>query len=99
MPSSASWGKNTKTPMLVAVGKDGKELRRYDGMAGGKRDFCVTDRYVVCADPDGNICVFEKKSAKRLGNVKLNLRPFALWTLERDKVLVYDDGGQKAVSD
>ncbi|MBR1760665.1 MAG: hypothetical protein IJ741_05735 [Schwartzia sp.] len=81
--------------MLVAVGKDGKELCRYKGMAGGKRDFCVTDRDVVCADPDGNICVFEKKSAKRLGDVKLNLRPFALWTLERDKVFVYDDGDKK----
>ncbi|MBQ7515084.1 MAG: hypothetical protein IJS96_02275 [Schwartzia sp.] len=88
-------GETKGTPVLVAFGTDGKEIRRYEGPAGGKRDFCVTESYVVYAGADGNIRVFDKKSGKTLGDAKVNFGPFALRAKTGNDVLAYDDRGKK----
>ena len=88
-------GGNKKVPVLVAFDKKGKELRRYEGIEGGRKGFCVTDRYVVYADQEGNIRVFEKKSGKAVGDAKVTFGVFALQTVKGNNVLVYDDKDKK----
>ncbi len=88
-------GENKRIPVLVAFDKKGKELRRYEGMAGSRKGFCVTDKYVIFADQDGNIRVFEKKSGKSLGDVKITFGVFALATVKSNSIIAYDDSGKK----
>ncbi len=70
---------------------DGKEIQRYEGVPGGRREFCVTDKYVVYADAEHNVRVYDKKNGKLLGDAKVSFQPFALWTLKGNEVLVYDE--------
>lgn len=84
-------GDNRRIPVLVAFDKDGKELHRYEGVPGGRRDFCVTDKYVVYGDNDGNIRVYDKKSGKLIGDANVTFRPFALCTIKNNEILIYDD--------
>ena len=84
-------GDNRKMAILVALDKNGKEIQRYEGVPGGRREFCVTDKYVVYADAEHNVRVYDKKNGKLLGDAKVSFQPFALWTLKGNEVLVYDE--------
>ena len=88
-------GQNKKVPVLVAFDKKGKELRRYEGMEGSRKGFCVTDKYVIFIDPDGNFRVFEKKSGKKLGEGKLTFGVFALATVKGNSIIAYDESAKK----
>lgn len=84
-------GDNRKFAILVALDKNGKEIQRYEGVPGGRREFCVTEKYVVYADAEHNVRVFDKKSGKLLGDAKVSFQPFALWTIKGNEVLAYDE--------
>ena len=88
-------GQNKKVPVLVAFDKKGKELRRYEGMEGSRKGFCVTDKYVIFADPDGNFRVFEKKGGKKLGEGKITFGVFALTTIKGNSIIAYDESAKK----
>ena len=88
-------GENKKIPVLVAFDKKGKEIRRYEGMPGARKGFCVTDKYVVFADPEGNVRVFDKKNGKSLGDVKITFGVFALTTVKGNSIIAYDDSSKK----
>ena len=88
-------GQNKKIPVLVAFDKKGKELRRYEGMEGSRKGFCVTDKYVIFVDPEGNFRVFEKKSGKKLGEGKITFGAFALCTVKGNSVIAYDESSKK----
>ena len=88
-------GENKKLPVLVAFDKKGKELRRYEGAEGSRKGFCVTDKYVIFIDPNGNFRVFEKKTAKKLGEGKLTFGAFALCTVKGNTVIAYDESSKK----
>ena len=88
-------GQNKKVPVLVAFDKKGKELRRYEGMEGSRKGFCVTDKYVIFADPEGNFRVFEKKSGNKLGEGKITFGVFALATVKGNSIIAYDESGKK----
>ena len=88
-------GQNKKVPVLVAFDKKGKELRRYEGMEGSRKGFCVTDKYVIFIDPDGNFRVFEKKSGKKLGEGKITFGVFALATVKGNSIIAYDESAKK----
>ncbi len=88
-------GEKDNTPMLVAFGKDGKELRRYEGVKELPRDWAVTENYVIHAGSKGQFRIFDRKSGKVLSDVKLEMRPFAMWTSKGNDVIVYDDRAKK----
>ena len=88
-------GQNKKIPLLVAFDKKGKDLRRYEGMEGSRKGFCVTDRYVIFADPNGNFRVFEKKTGRKLGEGKITFGAFALVTVKGNSIIAYDENAKK----
>ena len=64
-------------------------------MEGSRKGFCVTDKYVIFADQEGNFRVFEKKSGKKLGEGKITFGVFALCTVKGNSVIAYDESSKK----
>lgn len=83
------------TPMLAAFSKDGELLRTYEGLKELPRGWAVTENYVIATASKGEIRVYERQSGKLLGDAKIEMRPFALWTLKGNDVIVYDDRERK----
>ncbi|MBR1553262.1 MAG: hypothetical protein IJ631_04535 [Schwartzia sp.] len=88
-------GEKNNTPYLIAFDKDGKELRRYEGVKDLPRGWAVTENYVVHTGSKGDIRVFDKKSGNVIGDAKIEMRPFELWTATGNDVIVYDDRADK----
>ena len=89
-------GEKNDTPMLIAFDKSGKELRRYEGVKELPRGWAVTENYVIATGSQGVFRVYERKTAKLLGEAKVDkLRPFALWTSKGNDVILYDDRAKK----
>ena len=88
-------GEKTDTPMLAAFGKDGKMLRTYEGVKELPRGWAVTENYVIHTGSKGDFRVYERQSGKLLGDAKIKMRPFALWTAKGNDVIVYDDRADK----
>ena len=88
-------GEKNTTPYLVVFDKEGKELRRYEGVKELPRGWAVTENYVIHTGSKGDIRVFDKKSGKVLGDAKIEMRPFELWTATGNDVIVYDDRADK----
>ena len=88
-------GEKDDTPMLAAFGKDGKMLRTYEGVKELPRGWAVTDNYVIATGSQGIFRVYERQSGKLLGEAKIQMRPFALWTKTGNDVIVYDDRAKK----
>ncbi len=84
------------THVLVAFDKNtGKELRQYDGLSELPRGWAVTENYVIHSGSKGEFRVFDRRNGKILGDVKIEMRPFALWTVKGNDVIVYDDRAKK----
>lgn len=82
--------------VLVAFNKnDGKELRQYDGLSDLPRGWAVTENYVIHSGSKGDFRVFDRQTGKIIGDAKINIRPFALWTSKGNDVIVYDDRAKK----
>ena len=88
-------GEKNDTPMLIAFDKDGKELRRYEGIKDLPRGWAVTENYVIHSGSKGDFRVYDRKTAKLLGETKIEMRPFVLWTKTGNDVIVYDDRAKK----
>ena len=88
-------GEKDHTPMLIAFDKEGKELRRYEGIKELARGWAVTENYVIHTGSKGDFRVYERQSGKLLGDAKIEMRPFALWTATGNDVIVYDDRAKK----
>ena len=81
--------------MLIAFDKNGKELRRYEGVKELPRGWAVTENYVIATGSKGVFRVYDRKSGKELGEAKIEMRPFALCTVKGNDVIVYDDRAKK----
>ena len=88
-------GEKSDTPMLAAFGKDGKMLRTYEGVKELPRGWAVTENYVIATGSQGIFRVYDRKTAKLLGETKIEMRPFVLWTKTGNDVIVYDDRAKK----
>lgn len=88
-------GEKEDTPMLIALDKNGKELRRYEGVKELPRGWAVTENYVIHSGSKGDFRVYDRKTAKLLGEAKIEMRPFVLWTKTGNDVIVYDDRAKK----
>ena len=88
-------GEKEDTPMLIALDKNGKELRRYEGVKELPRGWAVTENYVIHSGSKGDFRVYDRKTAKLLGEAKSEMRPFVLWTKTGNDVIVYDDRAKK----
>lgn len=88
-------GEKEDTPMLIAIDKNGKELRRYEGVKELPRGWAVTENYVVHTGSKGVFRVYDRKTAKLLGEAKIEMRPFVLWTKTGNDVIVFDDRAKK----
>ncbi|MBR2216183.1 MAG: hypothetical protein IJ849_10580 [Selenomonadaceae bacterium] len=80
---------------LLALDKDGKELRRYEGLTELPRGWAVTANYVIHACSKGELRIFDKATGQIIADTKINLRPFALWTITGNDVILYDDRADK----
>ena len=58
--------------------KQGKELRRYEGVQKLPRGWAVTTNYVIHTGSLGDIRVFDRATGKKLGDAKAGVRPFEL---------------------
>jgi hypothetical protein len=88
-------GEKEDTPMLIALDKNGKELRRYEGVKELPRGWAVTENYVIHSGSKGDFRVYDRKTAKLLGEAKIEMRPFVLWTKTGNDVIVFDDRAKK----
>ena len=75
--------------------KQGKELRRYEGVQKLPRGWAVTTNYVIHTGSMGDFRVFDRATGKKLGDANVGLRPFALYTITGNDVLLYDDRADK----
>ncbi len=80
---------------LFTFDKQGKELRRYEGVQKTPRGWAVTTNYVIHTGSLGDIRVFDRATGKKLGDAKARLRPFELYTITGNDVLLYDDRADK----
>ena len=80
---------------LIAFSKDGKELRRYEGVKELPRDWAVTENYVVSCGKRGMFRVYERQSGKLLGEVKTSLNPHTICTSKGNDVIAYDFNKKK----
>lgn len=81
--------------VLVAFDKNGKELRQYEGLTELPRGWAVTENYVIHTGSKGDFRVFDRKTGEVIGDAKIEMRPFALWTKTGNDVIVYDDRADK----
>ncbi|MBR2182920.1 MAG: hypothetical protein IJ858_05810 [Acidaminococcaceae bacterium] len=88
-------GVKDAVPTLVVFDKQGKELRRYEGVQKLPRGWAVTANYVIHTGSMGDFRVFDRATGKKLGDAKVGLRPFALYTITGNDVLLYDDRADK----
>ena len=82
-------------PTLVAFDWQGKELRRCEGVEELPRGWAVTANYVIHTGSKDAFRVFDRESGKILGDAEVNMRPFALYTLKGNDVIVFDDRADK----
>lgn len=88
-------GVKDAVPTLVAFDKQGKELRRYEGVQKLPRGWAVTANYVIHTGSMGDFRVFDRATGKKLGDANVGLRPFVLYTITGNDVLLYDDRADK----
>ena len=88
-------GEKNDTPMLAAFGKDGKMLRTYEGVKELPRGWAVTENYVIHTGSKGEFRVYDRQTAKLIGEAKIEMRPFELCTKTGNDVIVYDDRAKK----
>ena len=88
-------GKKQEVATLIAVDKQGRELARYEGYGEMPRDWALTDNYVIATASKGKFRVFDRASAKVLGEAEIAMRPFCLCTIKGNDVAVYDDRARK----
>ncbi len=88
-------GKKQEVATLIAVDKQGRELARYEGYGEMPRDWALTDNYVIATASKGKFRVFDRASAKVLGEAEIAMRPFCLCTIKGNDVAVYDDRAHK----
>ncbi len=85
-----------RTPILIAINKDGKELCRYEGLEELPRDWAITTNYVIHCGSKGNFRIYDKSNGKLIGDAHVeDIRPFVLSTLQGNDVLVLDDRSDK----
>ncbi|MCR5660595.1 MAG: hypothetical protein K6G50_00505 [bacterium] len=86
---------NGRTPILLAIDKEGKEIRRFEGLEESPRDWAVTNNYVIHSAKTGNFRIYDKASGKLLGDAHADMRPFTMQTINGNDVLVFDDRAHK----
>ncbi len=86
---------NKNIPILLALDKEGKELRRFEGLEESPRGWAITDNYVIHSASPGNFRVYDKASGKLLGDAHAELRPFTMQAIKGNDVLVFDDRAHK----
>ncbi len=85
-----------RMPILIAMSKEGKEICRFEGLDELPRDCAITTNYVIHCGSKGNFRVYDKASGKLLGDAHVDdIRPFVLYTIKGNDVLVLDDRSNK----
>ncbi|MBQ7516423.1 MAG: hypothetical protein IJS96_09095 [Schwartzia sp.] len=82
-------------PTLIAFNREGKEIRRYEGVEELPRGWAVTKDYIVHCGSKGMFRLINRANGQVLGDLRFNMRPFALCAMEGNQVLVYDDRSEK----
>ncbi len=88
-------GEQDDTPMLIAFDQTGKEFRRYEGVKELSRGWAVTENHVIHSGSKGDFRVYDRKTARLLGDAKIGMRPFVLWTKTGNDVIACDDRAKK----
>ena len=88
-------GSTKEKPILIAYDAQGKELRRFEGVEELPRDWTVTTNYIIHAGSKGVLRIFDRATGNKLDEVTIKVRPFELFTVTGNDVIMYDDRAKK----
>ncbi|MBQ7503067.1 hypothetical protein IJT93_10265 [bacterium] len=75
--------------------KKGNLVRSYEGVSELPRDWAVTANYVIATGSKGIFKIYDRSNGKLIEEAQADMRPFSLYTVVGNDVLVYDDRAKK----